>query len=201
MSKYVAPKAGESRKAYLHRAYGIGKGKGQGRISAEGHARLAEAIAKGHTFPEPVTVSKTSKVTVKTPAAPKVRMPEGAKRADPAAVRKWASANGHTVAARGRIRPEVYAAYLDAVPATERETRREEDVPDGAPRVHPEGTTWKVDFAYKGKPVTMVVNDRTACGNCRWSLGWCACAKPHIATGYGDTGVEPRVTAIYPKGT
>lgn len=202
---FVAPKTGETRKAYLHRAYGIGKGSGRGRISAEGHERIREAQAKGHSFPDLDNVSAP-----KAPKAPKAatvtkpKAPAEAKAVDPAAIRAWAQKKGIPVSSRGRISGEVARQYLDAVPVHEREGRGpangEKDLRPNPPRLYPEGTTWRVDFTYKGEPVTQYVSERTACGNCRNSLGWCGCSAPYVSTGYGDTNVRPRVTMILPKG-
>lgn len=204
MSNFVEPREGEHQKAYLHRAYGIGKGMGRGRISVEGHARLTEARKKGFAFPEDTKVSvpksvKPTKPTTSKPAP--VTLPREADTLDRGAIRSWARSNGHTIGDRGRIKPEIVKAYLDAVPVGERTKRQDgNEVPEPAPRIHPVGTTFRLDFTNRhGQKETRVVNDKTACGNCRWSLGWCACTKPHVTVGY-EVG-DVRVTAQYPKGT
>jgi hypothetical protein len=201
MAKFVEPKPGEGKKAYLHRAYGIGKGAGRGRISREGHERLAEAVSKGFTFDEPVAPAKNVKPKPKREPAPaKAQLPPEAKELSHKAIRAWAKDKGITVSSRGRVHPDVILQYLAEVPPEQRGEREDEsqNYGDPAPRVHPVGTKWRVDFQYKGEPYTQTVSDRTACGNCGWSLGWCGCAKPFVATGYGDVDTPVRVTAIYP---
>jgi hypothetical protein len=205
MTKYIAPKATETRKEYLHRAYGVGNGGGRGRISAEGHVLIAAAMDKGHTFPDLLSVStpKAPKA-VKPKSEPKVTIPDiqrtEAKGVDPAAIRKWASENGKEVSARGRISAETTLAYLDAVPEHERNARENngKDLRQAAARVYPEGTTWRLDFTHKGEAQTVIVNDRSACGNCGVSLSHHTCAAAHVAIGYNDGPV--RATAVYPKG-
>lgn len=201
MPKFVAPKKGETRKAYLHRAYGIGQGSGRGRISREGHEKLAEAVEKGYEFPDTMVTPKTTKERPKRePAVVKAKLPDEAKGISHKAVREWAVKKGIPVSSRGRVHPDVILQYLADVPPEQRGEKKDESqtFADGAPRVHPKGTKWRVDFKWKGEPVTQIVSDRTACGKCGWSLGWCGCAKPFVATGYGDPDTPIRVTAIYP---
>lgn len=201
MPKFVEPRNGETRKAYLHRAYGIGSGGGRGRISREGHEKLREAAEKGFEFPDVVNVSKGAKERPKRePAIVKAKLPDEAKGISHKAVREWAVSKGISVSSRGRVHPDVILQYLAEVPPEQRGTKEADtqNVGDPAPRVHPEGTKWRVDFVYKGEAVTQTVSDRTACGKCGWSLGWCGCAKPYVATGYGDPDKPVRVTAIYP---
>lgn len=197
------PQKDETRKAWLHRVYGIGKGAGRGRISAEGHEKLEWAASKGYVFADnTVTVAKAPKAKAAPVAKKKVEMPSEARAVDPNAVRAWARENNIPVGDRGRIKSEITLQYLNAVPEASRSSRTVDEkwVGDGAPRIYPAGTRFRIDFKYKGEPATMVVSDRTACGNCGWSLGWCGCTAPYVATGYGDTNVTPRVTPIYPKG-
>lgn len=202
MSKFVEPKDGETRKAYLHRAYRIGKGSGRGRISAEGHERIREAEEKGYSFPDTMVTAKAPKAKAAPVAKKKVEIPSEARAVDPNAVRAWARENNIPIGDRGRIKSEITLQYLSAVPEAARSARTVDEkwVGEGAPRIYPAGTKFRIDFKYKGEPATMVVSDRTACGNCGWSLGWCCCTAPYVATGYGDTNVTPRVTPIYPKG-
>lgn len=197
MTKDNAPRPDETKKAWLKRVHGIGNGGGQGRLSREGRALVDEAIASGHTFRETV-VSKTTTPRVVTPKPVKAALPREAAGIDPKAVRAWARENGHKVGERGRIHPDVTRAYLDAVPVGDREKRQDEGIAEPAPRVYPIGTTFRLDWTEKGQPATRIVNDKTACGNCRWSLGWCGCRKPFVVTGGGDPAT--RVTPIYPKG-
>lgn len=208
MPKYIAPRTGETRKAYIHRAYGIGKGSGKGRISAEGHERIAEAIAKGHQFPDLLAAAAPKVAKEKKAAAPKKPVIEIAQKAearavDPAAIREWARKNGIAVSERGRIAAEVTLRYLAEVPVNKRDARAgtngEKDLRAPAPRTSPEGTKWRVDFTYRGEAVTMVVSDRTVCGTCGVSLGWHQCRTPRIATGYGDTETGQRISVIEPK--
>jgi len=205
MSKYVAPKANETRKQYLHRAYGIGAGAGRGRISAEGHAKVAEAMDKGHTFPDLLAVSTPKAPKAKPVKAEAKAVVPSEKRAevkglDPAAIRKWAGENGLTVSQRGRISAETTLAYLDAVPTALRTDRVDngKDLREAAPRVYPEGTKWRLDFTHKGEATTVTVSDRSACGNCGVSLSHHTCASPAVAVGYNDGPV--RATVVYPKG-
>jgi Lsr2 len=203
---FIMPNAGEGKKAYLKRAFGIGNGGGKGRISADGHVKLAEAIAKGATFPEPVVASKAPKVKVST-AAPKPVIPtdrkDEARAVDPAAIREWAKEKGIEISARGRISAETTLAYLADVPEAARSARGattgEKDLRAAAPRTAPEGTKWRVDFTYKGEPVTMMVSDKSACRTCGVSLGWHTCRTPSVATGYGDVDGIQRMTIIEPK--
>ena len=201
MTKFVAPKAGETRKAYLHRAYGIGKGSGRGRISREGHEMLDLAISKGYDFPDTMVTTKAVKSKPKRePAVKKATLPDEAKEVSHKAVREWAKGKGIPVSSRGRVHPDLILQYLADVPPEQRGAKDDDTQNYGPnpPRVHPKGTTWRVDFVYKGEAVTQTVSERTACGKCRNSLGWCACTKPFVATGYGDTDKPVRVTAIYP---
>jgi pyruvate/2-oxoglutarate dehydrogenase complex dihydrolipoamide acyltransferase (E2) component len=208
MTKFVAPKPDETRKVYLHRAYGIGNGGGRGRIAAEGHAKIAEAMDRGFTFPDLLAAStpKAPKAPAAPKAEPKVTVPTD-KRAevkgiDPAAIRKWAAAQHPpiSVGPRGRIAADVTLAYLDAVPAAQRDARENngKDLRQSAPRVYPEGTTWRLDFTHKGEATTVTVSDRSACGNCGVSLSHHTCAAALVAVGYNDGPV--RATPVYPKG-
>lgn len=206
MAKFIAPEKGETRKRYIHRAYGIGKGEGRGRISAEGHERIAEAKAKGFTFSDEETVSapKAPSVPKAPKATAKVVIPSE-KRAeagsvDPSEVRAWAMEKGLIKSTRGRIPAEVTLRYLNEVPAHERGEREQagKDLRQGAPRVHPEGTTWRADFTnHRNEKETVILSDRTACGTCRYSLGWCGCSQPRVTVGYESSPI--RLTTIPPK--
>lgn len=207
MPKFIEPKNGETRKAYIHRAYSIGKGSGKGRISAEGHDRIREAMDKGFDFPDMYAVSAPKK-RISNPAAPKkpvisVERKTEARAVDPAAIRAWAKENGHKVSERGRIAAEVTLAYLAAVPEDARAARSagsgEKDLRAAAPRTSVPGTKWRVDFIHRGEPATMVVSDRTCCRECGISLGWHVCKNPSVATGYGDVDTAQRLTIIEPK--
>ena len=206
MAQFKMPLPNEGKKAYLFRAFGIGKGGGKGRISAEGHAMLEQAISKGATFPEPIVAAKAPRVKVSTappkPVIPTDRKAE-AQKVDPAAIREWAKGKGIAVSERGRISAETTLAYLADVPEGKRDARSitngEKDLRQAAPRVHPVGTTWRADFTnFRGEKETLILSDRTACGNCRVSLSHCGCARPFVTVGYEKAGTI-RLTTIDPK--
>lgn len=203
------PAEGETRKAWLHRVYGIGKGAGRGRISAEGHEKLAWAATKGYKFADTEVAAVAPKKAPTKPAKPaavaKVVIPNDRRAevgaVDPAAIREWAGTVGIPISARGRISAETTLRYLDEVPAHEREARANngKDLRQAAPRVHPVGTTWRADFTnHRGEKETVMLSDKTACGNCRHSLGWCGCTAPRVTVGYERGPV--RLTTVYPNG-
>lgn len=193
-----------TKKEWLHKVHGIGKGGGKGRISLEGHRLIAEAIANGMVFDEPASViAATAKKNPKPKAEPKPEKPVITEDYNAAEVRKWAEANGHKVAARGRIDATVVRAYLDAIPEAERGSRDDsgKDLRESAPRRFPEGTTFTVSFTdIYGKHSTITVNDRTACRGCKVSLSGCLCAVPGpVAIGYEDTSMPVTVVANLPR--
>ena len=192
-----------TKKEWLKKVHGIGKGGGKGRISLEGHRLIAEAIANGMVFDEPA--STVAAAATKKPKAPKADKPERpviTEDYSPPEVRKWAAANGIEVSARGRIDLNVVQQYLDAVPKAQRVEKDEsgKDLRPSAPRRFPEGTTFTVSFTdVKGNPKTLSVNDRTACRGCKVSLAYCQCAQPGpVAIGYEDTDKPVTVTANLP---
>lgn len=192
-----------TRKEWLFKEHGVGKGAGKGRISAEGHALVEAARKAGVKFkdldePKPVP---TPRVMVKG-ASSKVEVPKVTEHVDPKALRKWAAANGKTVPARGRIGNDLKAEYLASVPKEERKdegTGSELDVYRSTmSNRYPEGTTFKAEFTAFGKDVIQVVTDRTCCYDCGVSLSGHMCDSPKIVTGYGADPVA--VTVQYPKG-
>lgn len=202
MTQYIAPKADETRKAYIHRAYGIGKGAGKGRISAEGHEAVNRAIDHGHVFIDLLAAASAPKV--KTPKAPSKAKPSISKEEradfagiDPAHIREWAKANGIPVSERGRIANDVTIRYAKEVPAHEREARANggKDLRQGAPRVRDEATTYVAHFTHRGEATTLKLSERTACGNCRYSLAWCGCDRPFVSVGYNDGPVRLVITS------
>lgn len=168
------------KRAYL-RSKGFTVGD-RGRFSAEMQAALASAPAG--SFDEPVKAEpKAKSVSVSKPVkAVKVESPKST--ADPKAVRQWAKDNGHQVGDRGRIRPEVFAAY-EAAKADKGETvevRQKPEVYTGptAPMLTESDAKWGFTDP-KGKKWTVGV--RTACANTGVSLGWCPESAHQVVIG------------------
>lgn len=157
------------KRAYL-RSKGFTVGS-RGRFSADMQAALASAPAG--TITE--TVAVPSQSTPKPKPAP-AKVIKVKSKADPKAVRTWAKANGVAVGDRGRIKPEVFAAYEAAqgeadAPVVERKPESGATLTGNhAPMLHDSEARWGFRDV-KGKLWTVGV--RTACANTGVSLGWC----------------------------
>lgn len=162
------------KRAYL-RSKGFTVGS-RGRFSADMQAALASAPAGSYVEaePKPLTMRNPIKSVTPGPKAPTVIKVKS--KADPKAVRTWAKANGVAVGDRGRIKPEVFAAYEAAqgeadAPVVERKPESGATLTGNhAPMLHDSEARWGFRDV-KGKLWTVGV--RTACANTGVSLGWC----------------------------
>jgi hypothetical protein len=164
----------------------------RGRFSAAMQEALAKA-PKG-AITEPVTVPAQGK-TVKTPRAAKPVVVKVKSKADPKAVRTWAKANGVAVGDRGRIKPEVFAAYEAAqgeaeAPIVERKTA-EVNFGNHAPLLVPSDAKWGFTDP-KGKLWTVGI--KTACADSGVSIGYCPEGEGHqhkVVVGDVSLGLVP----------
>ena len=85
---------------------------GRGRFSAEANAALAEAVANGAVFDEPVKPVKEVATEGDKPSQPSKPTSETAE------VRAWAASNGIKVGERGRIPEKVLAAFKSDDPSS-----------------------------------------------------------------------------------
>lgn len=154
----------------------------RGRFSAEMQAALAAAPAG--SFTEPVKPEPKAKSVSAAKPAKTVKVEPAKSTADPKAVRQWAKDNGHQVGDRGRIRPEVFAAY-EAAKADKGEVIEERKRPEvytgpTAPMLTESDAKWGFTDP-KGKKWTVGV--RTACANTGVSLGWCPESTHRVVIG------------------
>lgn len=148
----------------------------RGRFSADMQAALAKAPKGAITE----TVPAQAKPKAATPKAAKPVVVKVKSKADPKAVRAWASANGVHVGLRGRIKPEVFAAYEAAQteadePVVERKTA-EVNFGNHAPLLVPSDAKWGFTDP-KGKLWTVGV--KTACAESGVSIGYCPEGETH----------------------
>lgn len=175
------------KRAYL-RSQGFTVGE-RGRFSAEMQAALAsapdgsfaEASKPAPAAPRPKSVKSGNVATVAV---------QRKSTADPKAVRAWAKDNGHQVGDRGRIRPEVFAAYEAAkADAGEKPAERkatEKYTGETAPMLTESDAKWGFKDE-KGKLWTVGV--RTACSRTGVSLGWCPESSHEVVTGAPRAGL------------
>lgn len=188
-----------TRKEYLFQTHSIGKGKGKGRISFEGHALIAAARKTGMTFtddaPKPVKRKNAFTVTKSASKPKRVREPKEPSETDnlyPAAVRKWAEGKGIAVPARGRISAEVKEAYIADVAVADRE---EAPDPDASFKATPEpryalSQEWEGTLP-NGKKVR--VGNATVCVPCGFSLPWHNCDNPSAVV---DSGIVVSLSLV-----
>lgn len=163
----------------------------RGRFSAEMQAALA-AAPKG-AITEPVVVPTQGKAkSAKAKSEPKAKVIKVKSKADPKAVRAWAKANGVAVGDRGRIKPEVFAAYEAAqgeadAPIVER-TEPASLTGNHAPMLHESDAQWGFTDP-KGK--VWKVGVRTACANTGVSLGWCPETEHRALVGDASLDLVP----------
>jgi len=145
----------------------------RGRFSAAMQEALSKAPSGTITEPVAVPSQAKPKSAPKPKAATVIKVKS---KADPKAVRAWAKSNGVTVGDRGRIKPEVFAAYEAAKgEASEPVVERTSESPasltgNHAPMLHASDAQWGFTDP-KGK--VWKVGVRTACANTGVSLGWC----------------------------
>jgi hypothetical protein len=161
----------------------------RGRFSAAMQTALAAAPAGAIT--EPVTVPSQPKP--KAVKAPKATVIKVKSKADPKAVRAWAKSNGVTVGDRGRIKPEVFAAYEAAqgeadAPVVERAPESANLTGNHAPMLHSSDAQWGFTDP-KGK--VWKVGVRTACANTGVSLGWCPETEHRALVGDSSMDLVP----------
>lgn len=146
----------------------------RGRFAPDALKALSEAPAG--SWDEPVVPVK-AETSTKPSQAVKVDRPKS--NADPKTVRAWAKDNGHKVGERGRIHPDVFAAYEKAMSdsgetVVERKPANEYFGETAQP-FYPVDTQWQHVDA-KGK--RWVVSGKTACAS-GVSLAYCPDRPEH----------------------
>lgn len=173
----------------------------RGRFSKDAQAALATARAEGFLF---IGDPGHPKTEVKTPRAPKTEAPKqvvtgapvslvkpapavATETYDPKEVRAWAKQNGVEVGERGRIKPEVFAAFAKAggkpVGAGAKPI-----VKAPAVKVRKEKVAWgfiprkKGDGQHISEPLLGIQN----CGSCKQGIQFCGCPTgPVMPKHYG----------------
>ena len=167
---------------------------GRGKFSKAAHDALAQAVKDGVVFDEPAAPVKSDKaVTVKrsAPKEPTVKVEKST--ADPAAVRKWATENGVTVPARGRISEATKLAYEQAMEKQGGEViqaspaaRGEKDVRQHAPLLVPES---QVYVSTKDEKPVKGISYKSACADSGVSIGYCGQTTHRVVTNDSTAGL------------
>jgi hypothetical protein len=154
----------------------------RGKFSKEGLAALDAARKKGMTFDEPAHVVKAKERANKpkpvkpVDSTPKSQAPRvDNSNLDPKTVRAWAIANNVPVGKRGRVAPEVYAAYREA--HTETEVVKRVDVPLVGKDLRPEAPRLRSFPKFEGTDINgskITLIDKECCMCCGYSMPWCS---------------------------
>jgi hypothetical protein len=161
-----------TRRAYAA-SLGLAKAEGRGRLSAAALEAIAEMEAGGMVF-EDTAASKARSEKSKT-----VTVKAG--EFDAKKVRAWATSNGISVNARGRLSAEVLDAYRKANPDVKPSETREhikivgKDIRPTAARTRSNRTDYTAVLYGK----TIRLSEREAC-KCGYSLSHCSCGSPIV---------------------
>lgn len=163
---------------------GLAKAGVVGRFSNEAKAALEKAVADGVKFAEDEP---------KAPATPRESKPKAEKIVinqpyDAGKVRKWALAQGLQVGERGRVRPEIVKAYLDANGAGGEAVVAPKPAPPVALR--PETVAWVKSARPEGAPsyVSEPLVQISNCGKCGRGISFCPCNGGPYAPSYLTNG-------------
>ena len=149
---------------------------GKGRMSVAANNAIAEAIAKGITFDEPIVKAPTGKRRVSAPKIVREKAPSKDSY-NPKDVRAWAEQTGLIEKGkRGKLPTSVINSYLVAhkdTPAKKKSVR----TPLTEARTETVGWTYArrgpKDPAYISEPLVAV----TTCGGCTRGISTCRCSN------------------------
>ena len=185
----------------------LAKAGARGRFGKEGVAALDAARKSGVVFADDVKVVKAPKavetVKVKAPAVPAQAVASPAPAAAPASlnaaeVRAWAKGKGLPVGERGRIKPDVIAAFVKAKGGKVSLAKPVPSPADVAKRIRPQRVAYgRVPRPVgEGDHITEPILAIESCGKCRKAVPFCPCdGGPRLPkwAGHAETVFDKRL--------